>query len=89
MKSQSAETIKFTKEFTRQEPIPEAGIKRALELMTSGRLHRYNTAAGEISEVALLEKEYADCVGGAILPWRLFLRKFHLRGLKECGRDSG
>jgi dTDP-4-amino-4,6-dideoxygalactose transaminase len=63
MNAQSAETIKFTKEFTRQESIPAAGIKRALELMKSGRLHRYNTAAGEISEVALLEKEYADYVG--------------------------
>jgi len=31
MKPQSAETITFTKEFTRQEPIPDAGIKRALE----------------------------------------------------------
>ena len=56
MKPQSVETIKFTKEFTRQEPIPEAGIKRALELMQSGRLHRYNTAAGEISEVSLLKR---------------------------------
>lgn len=53
----------FTKEFTRQEPIPEAGIARALELMKSGRLHRYNTATGEVSEVALLEQEYADYVG--------------------------
>jgi dTDP-4-amino-4,6-dideoxygalactose transaminase len=74
MKPQSAETIKFTKEFTRQEPIPEAGIKRALELMKSGRLHRYNTAAGEISEVSLLEKEYADYVGS----------RFCL-GLSSCG----
>ena len=57
MKTQSAETIKFTKEFTRQELIPEAGIQCALELMRSGRLHRYNTAKGEISEVSLLEKE--------------------------------
>ncbi len=55
----------FTKEFTRQEPIPEEGIARALELMRSGRLHRYNTAAGEPSDVALLEKEYADDVGAA------------------------
>ena len=49
----SAETIKFTKEFTRQEPIPEAGIKRALELMKSGRLHRYNTAAEAVSEISI------------------------------------
>jgi dTDP-4-amino-4,6-dideoxygalactose transaminase len=31
--------------------------------MKSGRLHRYNTAEGEISEVSLLEKEYAEYVG--------------------------
>jgi dTDP-4-amino-4,6-dideoxygalactose transaminase len=67
-------TIKFTKEFTRQEPIPDAGIKRALELMKSGRLHRYNTAAGEISEVSLLEKEYADYVGAR-----------YCLGLSSCG----
>ena len=55
--------IHFTKEFTRQEPIPEAGIQRAIELMRSGRLHRYNTALGETSEVSLLEKDYADYIG--------------------------
>ncbi|MBL0716390.1 MAG: DegT/DnrJ/EryC1/StrS family aminotransferase [Desulfosarcina sp.] len=52
----------FTGEFTRQEPIPEEGIRRALALMRNGRLHRYNTAPGEVSEVALLEKEFADYV---------------------------
>ena len=55
--------IVFTKEFTKQEPIPEAGIRRAVELMQSGRLHRYNTAAGETSETSLLEKEFAAYVG--------------------------
>ena len=74
MSNQSAEPIKFTKEFTRQESIPEAGIKRALELMQTGRLHRYNTAAGEVSEVALLEKEYAEYVGAQ-----------YCLGLSSCG----
>ncbi len=74
MTLQSAEKIRFTKEFTRQEPIPEAGIKRALELMQSGRLHRYNTAAGEVSDVALLEKEYAEYVGAQ-----------YCLGLSSCG----
>jgi len=73
-KPQSAETLRFTKEFTRQEPIPEAGIQRALELMKSGRLHRYNTAKGEISEVSLLEKEYAEYVGAR-----------YCLGLSSCG----
>lgn len=74
MSDSTSETIRFTKEFTRQEPIPEAGIERALELMRSGRLHRYNTAAGEISDVALLEKEYAEYTGA----------KYCL-GLSSCG----
>ncbi|MDM8553706.1 DegT/DnrJ/EryC1/StrS family aminotransferase [Desulfococcaceae bacterium HSG7] len=74
MKPQSAEKIKFTKEFTKQEPIPEAGIKRALELMQTGRLHRYNTTDGEISEAVLLEKEYADYVGAR-----------YCLGLSSCG----
>ena len=73
--------IRFSKEFTRQEPIPEAGIQRAIELMRSGRLHRYNTASGEVSEVALLEKEYADYVGARYcLGTARFLRQFNLRG---------
>lgn len=53
----------FNKEFTRQTPIPEQGIDRAIELMRSGRLHRYNTTAGETAEAALLEQEYADYMG--------------------------
>lgn len=66
--------LTFTKEFTRQEPIPETGIQRALELMRSGRLHRYNTAAGEVSEVSLLEEEYAQNVGAR-----------YCLGLSSCG----
>lgn len=63
MSTQSKEVVVFNKEFTRQEPIPAAGIERAVEVLQSGRLHRYNTAKDEISEAALLEKEYADYVG--------------------------
>ena len=66
--------IRFTKEFTLQEPIPEAAIKRALKVMQTGRLHRYNTADGELSEVALLEKEYAEYVGAR-----------YCLGLSSCG----
>ncbi|MBC8461987.1 MAG: aminotransferase class I/II-fold pyridoxal phosphate-dependent enzyme [Deltaproteobacteria bacterium] len=53
----------FTKEFTRQESIPEEGIERAVELLRSGRLHRYNAGPNEQSDVALLEKEFADYLG--------------------------
>jgi len=55
----------FTGNFTQQEPIPEAAIERAVAVMRSGRLHRYNVAGGEISETALLEREFHDYVGAA------------------------
>jgi dTDP-4-amino-4,6-dideoxygalactose transaminase len=55
--------LTFDKLFTLQEPIPEAGIARAVEIMRSGKLHRYNVAEGEIAEAALLEREFADYLG--------------------------
>lgn len=53
----------FKGSFTQQEPIPEAGIEAAVAVMRHGRLHRYNTVAGEIAETALLEQEFAAQVG--------------------------
>ncbi len=53
----------FTKSFTQQEPIPEAAIARAVAVMQSGKLHRYNTDPGEESEAAALEREYAAYQG--------------------------
>jgi dTDP-4-amino-4,6-dideoxygalactose transaminase len=53
----------FNGSFTQQEPIPEEAITAAVEVMRSGRLHRYNTAPGETSEVALLEQEFAAQMG--------------------------
>ena len=43
----------FTKPFTQQEAIPEEGIERAVEILRSGRLHRYNVAAGEEAEASI------------------------------------
>ena len=37
----------FSKPFTQQEAIPDAGIERAVDVLRSGRLHRYNLAEGE------------------------------------------
>jgi dTDP-4-amino-4,6-dideoxygalactose transaminase len=62
MVSKGGDKTIFTKNFNQQEPIPQDGIQRAVELLETGRLHRYNTAPGEISEVAQLEKEFADYV---------------------------
>lgn len=54
---------RFSKSFTQQEAVPDAGIEQAVEVLRSGRLHRYNTVPGEPSEAALLETEYAAYQG--------------------------
>ena len=53
----------FDKPFTHQEAIDEATITRVGDILRGGRLHRYNTLAGEVSEAALLEQEYAEYQG--------------------------
>ncbi len=55
--------ISFDKPFTQQEPISEEAITKAVEVMRTGKLHRYNTAPGETSEAEMLEKEFADSLG--------------------------
>jgi dTDP-4-amino-4,6-dideoxygalactose transaminase len=54
---------RFTGSFTQQEPIPEDGIAAAVAVLRSGRLHRYNTAPGEVAETVLLEEEFAALTG--------------------------
>ncbi|TMV93166.1 aminotransferase [Thioclava sp. BHET1] len=56
-------TERFEGNFTQQEPISEEAIAAAVEVMRSGRLHRYNTAPGEAGEVALLEQAFAAFTG--------------------------
>lgn len=53
----------FSGSFTQQEPICEEAIAAAVEVMRHGRLHRYNTIAGEVGEAALLEQEFAAFTG--------------------------
>lgn len=54
---------RFTGSFTQQEPIPEEAIAAAVAVMRHGRLHRYNTAPGEVAETVLLEQEFAALTG--------------------------
>jgi len=58
-------TERFTGNFTQQEPIPDDAIARAVEVMRSGRLHRYNLASGETGDVSALEAEFAAYTGAA------------------------
>ena len=55
--------VRFTKSFTQQEPIGEEAIARAVEVMRTGRLHRYNVDDGEASETALFEAAFARYQG--------------------------
>lgn len=61
--SQSTSREVFTGNFTQQEPLPDDAIAAAVAVMQSGRLHRYNVAAGELGETALLEQEFAAITG--------------------------
>ncbi len=64
MTSAETDTMKvFNRSFTQQEAIPEAAIERAVAVMRSGRLHRYNAEPGETTETELLEQEFATYMG--------------------------
>ena len=54
---------RFDGNFTQQLPIPEEAIERAVAVMRSGRLHRYNVVDGEVPETVLLENEFAAWMG--------------------------
>jgi dTDP-4-amino-4,6-dideoxygalactose transaminase len=58
-----AMTDVFKGSFTQQESIPEEGIAAAVEVMRSGRLHRYNLVGDEVGETGLLEREFAEYTG--------------------------
>jgi dTDP-4-amino-4,6-dideoxygalactose transaminase len=58
-----AEKKRFTKDFTLQEPICEEGIEKAVAILKSGKIHRYNVDADEKGEAALLEEEFAAYMG--------------------------
>ncbi|NNG00865.1 MAG: aminotransferase [Desulfobacteraceae bacterium] len=53
----------FSKDFTQQEPIPEDAIQQAVNVLRTGRLHRYNTMPDGKSETTLLEEEFSDYQG--------------------------
>ncbi len=56
-------STEFTKDFTLQEPIGNEGIERAMAILKSGKLHRYNVDPDEKGEAALLEEEFAAYMG--------------------------
>lgn len=58
-----AAPLRLARDLTEPEPIPEAGIARAVELMRSGRLFRYGEMGTDQDDTALLEREFAALVG--------------------------
>ncbi len=61
-------------DLTAQEPIPEAGVRAALALLQSGKLHRYGEASAAPAEAAQLETEFAASLG-----------RRHAVGMNSCG----
>ena len=55
--------LTFNKDFTLQEPIPQESIDKALGVLSTGRLHRYNTMKGEKGYAAELEEAFAAYIG--------------------------
>ena len=51
---------RFNGSFTQQESIGDTAIAAAVEVLRTGRLHRYNTHGDEVSHTAQLEREYAN-----------------------------
>lgn len=51
---------KFSKSLSAPDPVPEAGIAKATEIMRSGLLFRYGEVGGEELEVSLLEQAFAN-----------------------------
>ncbi|MET1411874.1 DegT/DnrJ/EryC1/StrS family aminotransferase [Roseibium sp. HPY-6] len=49
--------------FTQQEAIPDEAIAAAVDVMRSGRLHRYNTLGDELSPASELERNFAAYQG--------------------------
>lgn len=54
---------KFTGSFTQQDAIPDVAILQAVEILKTGRLHRYNLGPEDVGEVSRLETEYRDWQG--------------------------
>ena len=50
-------------QFHSPEPVPAEGIRRAVEIMQSGRMFRYLAKRPEDSEVSLLERDFAKMMG--------------------------
>ena len=61
--SRAPDGLWFGKDLSTPEPIPEEAIERAVELMRSGRLHRYGEQGSGYPEPSLLEQDYAAYVG--------------------------
>jgi len=63
MNSGNSKQPRFPKDLSDPVEVPPAGIERAVEIMRSGRLFRYGEFKGGGSEVAALEREFADYLG--------------------------
>ena len=57
------EHVALDLDFTAQEPLPDAAVERANELLDTGKLFRYGEAGADQADAALLEEEFAALLG--------------------------
>lgn len=81
--------LKFSKPFTQQEAIPADAINAAVEVLESGRLHRYNTVSGECAQTALWETEFAAYQGARYCLATTSGGTAMQIALRACGLESG
>lgn len=79
----------FSKDFTLQEPLSEDAIAKSVEIMRSGKLHRYNVAPGEAGEAALLEQEFASYMGAQYCLSCASCGQAMYLALKSAGVEAG
>ncbi len=63
--------MEFTKDFKIPDPVPQAGIEKAVKLMETGRMYRYNFHAEFEEEIEPAELDYELATETAKLEYEL------------------
>jgi dTDP-4-amino-4,6-dideoxygalactose transaminase len=88
LKQEQQSVLQFTKSFKTPDPIPQAGIVRAIKLMQTGRLYRYNFSNDLSSDRQLYEfndEELATEVAKLEYEFSLYTQHHYVIAVNSCG----
>ena len=79
--------MKFTKDFKIPDPVPQAGIERAVTLMKTGRMYRYNfqNEIDENTDVSVLDGELASEVAKLESEFGRYINRKYIIAVNSCG----